>query len=71
MAEKEKNTPPTPANDDDWEKDFFKTHGVTDENEQKAIRGRATVLAYDRARQKAEQKKEQAANPEKKPWYKD
>lgn len=62
---------PTPAQVEagDWEKEFFDKHGITDEDEKKAIRGRARVLAYDRARQKSEEKESQP--PAKKPWYKD
>jgi len=72
MAEERKTTPPTPPqSSDEWEKEFFKKHGITDESEQKAIRGRSTVFAYDRARRKAEEEAEKAADPNKgkKKWF--
>lgn len=60
--------PPPPPDPNAWEDEFFKKHGVTDDAEKKAIRGRSTVFAYDRARRAAED----AASPDKdkkKKWY--
>jgi hypothetical protein len=54
----------------DWEKEFFDKHGITDDKEKDAIRGRARVLAYDRARRRAEEKEEneKPSNGDKKWW---
>jgi hypothetical protein len=64
---------PTPGDlaKDEWEKKFFEKHGITDEDEKKAIRGRARVLAYDRARQAAEAEENKPPDNKPKPWYKD
>lgn len=71
-------TPPTPPADPnaDWtaaETAFFEKHGVKDEKEKEIIRGRARVIAYDRERQKFEEK-HATPNPEPTPapdkkWY--
>jgi hypothetical protein len=54
----------------DWEKDFFDKHGVTDDKEKDAIRSRAKVLAYDRARSKREAEEEgEGKPPSEKKWY--
>ena len=64
------DTPPPPPKATDWEEDFFKKHGVTEDGEKKAIRGRSTVMAYDRARQAAEQAEaDKTKPPSKKAWY--
>ncbi len=69
-------TPPTPPADPnaEWtaaEVEWFKAHGVTEEKEKEAIRGRARVLEYARHKQDFEEKKKTPADPEKKPWYND
>lgn len=65
---------PTPAQVDsgDWESEFFKKNGVTDDAEKNAIRGRARVMAYDRAKQRADEAEEKRSKgDDKKPWYKE
>lgn len=64
---------PTPAdlNKDDWEKKFFEKHNITDEKEKTIIRGRATVLAYDRAKAKAELEESTPRPSGDKKWYED
>lgn len=79
MTEKPASPPPTPTAEelakDNWEQKFFEKHGISDEDEKKAIRGRARVLAYDRARQKAEAEESNGDGEGKKkkdkPWYKE
>jgi len=53
------------------EEEFFKAHGVTDEKEKEAIRGRARINAYDRAKQKYESETAEPEEPKKKNsrWY--
>lgn len=65
-------TPPeNKPNPNQWEDDFFAANKITDEGEKNAIRGRARVLAYDRARRKAEDDAEKAGKPQSKKWYED
>lgn len=73
MAESKPLTPtPAEVKAGDWEEEFFKKHGVTDDKEKSAIRGRARVLAYDRAKQKADEAEEKTKGaPEDKPWWKE
>ena len=58
--------PPNTDNRSGWEEEFFKKHGITDDKEKDAIRGRARVLAYDRARSRAE---ESESTPKTSKWY--
>ena len=37
--------PKEPPKATDWEEEFFKEQGITDDAEKKAIRGRSTVLS--------------------------
>jgi hypothetical protein len=56
------------------EKEFFETHGITDDKEKEVIRKRALVRAYDRTRAQFEKEAmEPVPEPKKepKPWYKD
>ena len=66
--EKEKEKPSAPPAFDD--KEFFESEGVTDPEEQDAIRSRARVLRY--AGWRSEKEKEAAGPKPKsgKPWYK-
>jgi hypothetical protein len=77
MAAKPELVPPAPDKPKpDWtakEKEFFDSEGVTDDKEKAAIRGRARVHAYDRARQKFENESSKPDDKpdDSKPWYKD
>jgi hypothetical protein len=67
MAQQPPTPPSTPP--DKWEDEFWKKHNITDDAEKNAIRGRARVLAYDRARRKAEE--EGTTPPKDKRWFDD
>jgi hypothetical protein len=61
--------PPVTVPPDKWEDEFWKKHNITDDKEKDIIRGRARVLAYDRARRRAEESED--APPKDKKWYDD
>jgi hypothetical protein len=69
---KSNGAPPAPISDDP-DKEFWEAEGVTDPDEQEAIKSRARVLRYADYRRKKDE--EAAKNPKKKksgrPWYKE
>lgn len=69
--------PPVPPgeNKKEWEDKFWARNEITDDNEKKAIRGRARVLAYRDAEREAEEEEKKAKPSDKgdksKPWWKE